>query len=53
MAAAAVVRRLRGVNAPPGMQMIFQGKVDYLREIADQLKAAGIRTASGPLPGSG
>lgn len=35
------------------MQVIFQGKVDYLREIAGQLTAAGIKTASGPLPGTG
>ncbi|MEO6595776.1 MAG: hypothetical protein ABIP94_13575 [Planctomycetota bacterium] len=41
------------MNIPAGMQILFQGKVDYLREIAGQLSRAGIKTASGPLPGSG
>jgi hypothetical protein len=40
------------VKIPDGMQVVFQGKADYLREIAQQLAAASIRTATGPLPGS-
>ena len=35
------------------MKVLFQGKADFLREIAEQLSAAGIRSASGPLPGGG
>lgn len=35
------------------MQILFQGKADYIKEIADHLKAAEIRCASGPLPGGG
>jgi len=35
------------------MQVVFRGKADYLREIAQQLTAAGIRSVSGPLPGGG
>jgi hypothetical protein len=35
------------------MQVVFRGKADYMREIAQQLTDAGIRNASGPLPGSG
>jgi len=33
------------------MQVAFQGKAASMREIAQQLEQAGIRTASGPLPG--
>lgn len=35
------------------MQIVFRGKADYLREIAQQLADEGIRSASGPLPGGG
>ncbi len=35
------------------MQILLQGKADYLKEISDRLLAAGIRCASGPLPGGG
>lgn len=35
------------------MQVVFHGKPDYLREIAQQLAEAGIRSVSGPLPGGG
>ena len=35
------------------MKVLFQGKADYLREIAMVLEAAEIRSASGPMPGSG
>ena len=35
------------------MQVLFRGKADYLREIAQQLTDAGIRSVSGPLPGGG
>ena len=34
------------------MQILFQGKADFLKEIADRLMAIGIKVASGPLPGS-
>lgn len=53
MARSFPVRRLRAVNPPPGMKMLFQGKADYLREVADRLRQSGIKVASGPLPGSG
>jgi hypothetical protein len=39
------------VKIPDGMQIVFQGKADYLREIAQQLTGAGIKTATGPVPG--
>ncbi|MBL8750205.1 MAG: hypothetical protein JNK78_13650 [Planctomycetes bacterium] len=39
------------MNVPAGMQIVFQGKADYLREIAQQLAADGIRSTSGPIPG--
>jgi hypothetical protein len=35
------------------MQLLLHGKADWLREIAGQLAAAGIRAATGPLPGGG
>lgn len=35
------------------MRVLFEGKVDLLREIAEQLTAAGIRSASGPVPAAG
>ena len=35
------------------MQVLFQGKADYLREIAEQLTSEGIRSVSGPVPGGG
>lgn len=41
------------MNLPDGMQVVFRGKADYLREIAQQLSDAGIRSVSGPLPGAG
>ena len=41
------------MNLPDGMQVVFRGKTEYLREIAQQLTAAGIRSVSGPLPGGG
>ena len=34
------------------MQVLLQGKADYMREIAQLLDAAEIRTCTGPLPGS-
>ena len=34
------------------MKVLFQGKADYLREIAQQLTDEGIKVASGPIPGS-
>ena len=33
------------------MQVLFQGKADFLREIGERLRAAGIKVASGPVPG--
>jgi hypothetical protein len=41
------------VNIPDGMQVVFRGKPDYLREIAQQLTDAGIRSVTGPLPSGG
>jgi hypothetical protein len=41
------------VKLPDGMQILFQGKADYLKEIAQRLTAAGIKCASGPIPGGG
>lgn len=41
------------MNVPEGMRVILQGKVDYMREIAQLLDAADIRTCSGPVPGGG
>ena len=38
------------MNVPSDMRVLFQGKADYMREIAQQLRDAGIRTRSGPLP---
>jgi hypothetical protein len=38
------------VNIPDGMQVLWQGKADYLREIALLLKRHDITTTSGPLP---
>jgi hypothetical protein len=39
------------VNVPFGMQVLWQGKADFLREISQRLGEAGIRTATGPVPG--
>lgn len=39
------------MNLPDGMQVVFRGKTEYMREIAQQLTDAGIRSVSGPLPG--
>jgi hypothetical protein len=39
------------VIVPEGMQVLFRGKADFLKEIAERLMAAGIKVASGPLPG--
>ena len=39
------------MDIPAGMQVTFQGKAASMREIAQQLAGAGIRTATGPLPG--
>ncbi len=33
------------------MQVLFQGKADYLREIAQVMTEAEIRVATGPVPG--
>lgn len=35
------------------MRMVLQGKADYLHEIAERLRDAGIPCASGPIPGGG
>ena len=40
------------VIVPPGMQLVLQHKTDFLREIADRLRAADIAVATGPLPGT-
>lgn len=39
------------MNIPDGMQVVFQGKADYLREIAQVLADGGIRVVTGPVPG--
>ena len=39
------------VNIPPGMQLAFQGKAGFIREVMQQLKGAGIEHTTGPLPG--
>jgi hypothetical protein len=39
------------VKIPDGMKVLFQGKVDYLREIAIVLENGGVRTATGQVPG--
>jgi hypothetical protein len=41
------------VKLPEGMKILFQGKADYLKEIAERLTAAGIKCTTGPLPGGG
>jgi len=33
------------------MQVLFRGKADFMREIADALRQADIAACSGPLPG--
>ncbi len=43
--------KLPRVDVPHGMQVAFQGKADSMREIAQQLREAGIEHATGPLPG--
>jgi len=35
------------------MQVLFQGKADFLKEVKDRLLAVGIQSLSGPLPGGG
>jgi rRNA maturation endonuclease Nob1 len=39
------------VKIPEGMKVLFQGKADYVREIAEQLTNAGIKVVTGPIPG--
>jgi hypothetical protein len=39
------------VNIPAGMQVLWQGKAEYMREIALLLNSKGIRTRTGPVPG--
>ena len=39
------------MKIPDGMKVLFQGKADYLREIAQVLEAGGVRTATGGVPG--
>lgn len=48
---AAALAYTAGVNIPPGMQLAFQGKADFIREVLQQLKGADIETVTGPLPG--
>ena len=45
-------RRLRGVNIPPGMQVVLQGKSDFLQEVSARMAQADINVATGPLPGT-
>lgn len=51
MAARRAARRLPPVKLPDGFQVIFQGKADYLKEIAERLIEAGVKCVSGPIPG--
>ncbi len=37
---------------PPGMQVLFRGKVAMLREIAQVLSAGGVRVVTGAIPSS-
>ena len=39
------------MDIPADMQMAFRGKADFIREVAEELKQAGIATVTGPLPG--
>ena len=39
------------MKIPDGMQVLFQGKADYLREIAQVLENGGVRTTTGRVPG--
>lgn len=39
------------MNVPDGMKVLFQGKAEYLREIAQVLESGGVRTATGRVPG--
>lgn len=39
------------MNIPKGMQVLLQGKTDFLQEIAQQMQAASIPVATGPIPG--
>lgn len=39
------------MNIPDGMQVVWQGKADYMREIALLLRENGIESRTGPLPG--
>jgi len=39
------------VNIPIGMQLAFQGKADFIREVLQQLKGAHIDATTGPMPG--
>jgi hypothetical protein len=34
------------------MQVVLQGKADFLRELAEQMSKAAIKVATGPLPGA-
>jgi hypothetical protein len=38
---------------PDGMQMVFQGKAQSMREIAQVLGAGGVRVVTGAAPGGG
>ena len=35
------------MKIPDGMKVVFQGKADYLREVAQVLEAGGVRTKTG------
>lgn len=41
------------MSPPQGHTVLLHGNASYLREIQQVLAQAGIRTATGPLPGSG
>ena len=40
------------VNIPKGMQILLQGKADFLREVSQRMSEAEIKAVTGPLPGT-
>lgn len=40
------------MNIPKGMQVVLQGKADFLKEVSQQMADADIRVTTGPLPGT-
>ena len=40
------------MNIPKGMQVVLQGKADFMKEVSQRLASADIKTSTGPLPGT-